>query len=274
MTTASTATQAHPEIVSRDAWLAARRELLAKEKELTRARDALSAQRRRMPMVRIDKPYQFEGPRGKASLLDLFGGRRQLIVYHFMFEPGDPPPGKSGAPYTEGCPGCSHVADNMPHLAHLHARDTSLVMVSRAPLAKITPFRARMGWTVPWYSSFGSDFNRDFHVTVDPAAAEALWSYRSSTPPAEHGQTSSAEMPGLSVFLRVGDAVCHTYSTYQRGLDPLLASYQYLDLTPLGRQEDWEDSPPGWPQSGAGHSWLRHHDRYDESCKNSACCCR
>src|SRR5271155_3747198 len=136
-------TIARPKIVSRDEWLAGRKNLLAKEKELTRYRDAVSAERRRPPMVRIDKAYVFEGPNGKASLLDLFEGRRQLIVYHFMLDPGVPPVGKSGAPWAEGCPGCSHVADSLPHLAHLRARDTSLVLVSRAPLAKIAPFKAR-----------------------------------------------------------------------------------------------------------------------------------
>ncbi|MGH7631665.1 MAG: DUF899 domain-containing protein, partial [Gemmatimonadales bacterium] len=167
-----------PRIVSQDEWLVARKELHAKEKELTRQRDALNAERRRLPMVGIDKEYVFEGPEGRASLLDLFGGRRQLIVYHFMFDPNDPPPGKSGDPWDEVCPGCSHVVDNIPHLAHLHARDTSLVLVSRARQAKIRPFKTRMGWTVPWYSSYGSDFNYDFHATTDEAVAPVEYNYQ------------------------------------------------------------------------------------------------
>lgn len=268
---------ANPPVVSREQWLAARLELLAKEKELTCQRDAVSAARRRLPMVRIDKAYRFEGPAGRggeASLLDLFDGRRQLIVYHFMFDPDGPPAGKSGAPWEEGCPGCSHVADNMPPLAHLRARDTSLVMVSRAPLAKIAPFRARMGWTVSWYSSFGSDFNYDFHVTLDENRGSVEWNYRTATELVEEGAVSgiSGELPGLSVFLRVGGDIFHTYSTYARGLDPLLGTYQYLDLTPFGRQEAWEDSPPGWPQTPT-HGWLRHHDKYESAQRGDRPCC-
>jgi len=151
-----------PKAVSRDEWLAARRALLAKEKELTRHRDAVNAERRRLPMVRIDKQYVFDGPAGKASLLDLFEGRRQLVVYHFMFDPG----------WVEGCPSCSLVADNFGHLAHLHARRTSLAAVSRAPRARFEPYQRRMGWTFPWYSSFGSDFNYDFHVTQQGCSRE------------------------------------------------------------------------------------------------------
>ena len=174
----TTSTIAYPKVVSRDEWLAVRRKLLAKEKELTRHRDALNAERRRLPMVEVDKDHVFEDPNGQASLLDLFDGRRQLIVYHFMFEPGAPPPGKSGEPYDEGCSGCSFMVDNIGHLAHLHARDTSLVLVSRAPLAKIGPFKARMGWIVPWYSSFGSDFNYDFQATTDEAVAPVEYNYQ------------------------------------------------------------------------------------------------
>jgi predicted dithiol-disulfide oxidoreductase (DUF899 family) len=264
---------AHPKIVSRDEWLVARKKLLVKEKELTHQRDALNAERRRLPMVRIDKQYVFEGPNGTASLLDLFDGRRQLIVYHFMFEPNDPPPGKSGDPWDEGCSGCSFVVDNIGHLAHLHARDTSLVLVSRAPLAKIGPFKARMGWTVPWYSSFGSDFNYDFHVTQDETVAPIEYNYQDKATLERLGQTYhlNGEQPGLSLFLRDGDSVFHTYSTYARGLDQLDGTYVYLDLTPLGRQEDWEDSPEGWPQTPT-HGWLRHHDKYDELPRDSECC--
>ncbi|HEY8286165.1 MAG TPA: DUF899 domain-containing protein [Chloroflexota bacterium] len=221
-----------PRIVSRDEWLAAREELLTKEKEATRARDALAAERRRLPMVQIDKDYLFEGPDGRASLLDLFDGRRQLIVYHFMFAPG-----VEGWP-SAGCPGCSFFVDQIGHLAHLHARDVSLALVSRAPLAKIESYQQRMGWTIPWYSSSESDFNVDFGLTRD-----------------------DGETFGLSVFLRDGDRVFHTYFTTGRGVEALGTAWTFLDLTPLGRQEDWEDSPAGWPQTPP-YEWWRRHDQY------------
>jgi predicted dithiol-disulfide oxidoreductase (DUF899 family) len=217
-----------PQVVSKDAWQAASAQLLAKEKEATRARDALAAERRRQPMVQIDKQYVFEGSDAPASLLDLFDGRRQLILYHFMFGPSE----------DEGCTGCSMFVDNIGHLAHLHARDTSLVLVSRAPLTKIAPFKARMGWDVPWFSSFGSDFNRDFGVTTDEGEAN-----------------------GLSVFIRDGDNIFRTYFTTDRGTETLGSNWTFLDLTPLGRQEDWEDSPAGWPQARP-YEWWRHHDQY------------
>jgi predicted dithiol-disulfide oxidoreductase (DUF899 family) len=220
-------TMNHPQIVSRDEWLIARKELLTKEKEATRARDQLNAERRRLPMVKIDKEYLFEGSDGQASLLNLFDGRRQLIVYHFMFDPS----------WDEGCMGCSFVVDNIGHLTHLHARDTSLAVVSRAPLTKSEPFKTRMNWTIPWLSSYGSDFNYDFHVTTD-----------------------DGEVSGVSVFLREGATIFHTYSTTARGNDLLLGTYNYLDLTPLGRQEDWEE-PPGRSNSSA-MGWLRRHDTY------------
>jgi predicted dithiol-disulfide oxidoreductase (DUF899 family) len=234
-----------PQVVSREDWLAARKALLVKEKAATRARDALAAERRALPMVRIDKEYVFEGPDGKATLLDLFDGRRQLIVYHFMFGPD----------WDEGCPSCSMLVDSLGHLAHLHARDTTLVAVSRAPLAMIEPFRARMGWTVPWFSSFGSDFNYDFHVTQDESVAPVEYNYRDKAELERAGQTwaTQGELPGLSVFLRDGDAVHHAYSNYGRGGDHLIAPYNWLDLTPLGRQEG-----PGFPME-----WVRHHDKYD-----------
>jgi predicted dithiol-disulfide oxidoreductase (DUF899 family) len=252
----------HPRVVSREEWLAARKRLLAKEKDFTRERDALNAQRRALPMVEIDNRYEFEGPRGKLRLLDLFEGRRQLIVYHFMFDADGPPPGKSGAPWDEGCPGCSHVADNIPRLEHLHARETSLVMVSRAPLAKIAPFQKRMGWTVPWYSSFGSDFNYDFHVTLDEARGSTEYNFEETA-----GKIPKGELPGASVFLREGERIFHTYSTYARGLDILLATYHYMDLTPMGRGEGW-DGMPDLHEQGMG--WLRHHDKYGFESKS--CC--
>lgn len=259
-----------PEIVSREKWLAARKALLQKEKELTRAQDALNAERRRLPMVEIDKHYELESPSGKVRLIDLFEGRRQLIIYHFMFDPNDPPPGRH-EPYDEGCSGCSHVADNIGHLAHLHARDTSFAMVSRAPNSKIVPFKQRMGWTMPWYSSFGSDFNYDFHVTVDESKGAPEYNYMSQDDMRAKGfdYHMKGEQPGISVFLRDGDRIFHTYSTYARGLEVALATFHLLDLTPYGRQEDWEDSPEGWPKGNK--FWLRHHDRYDE--KTARPCC-
>ncbi len=198
-----------PQIVSRDEWLVARNELLIKEKEATHARDRLNAERRRLPMVRIDKEYIFDGPDGKASLLDLFDGRRQLIVYHFMFDPD----------WENGCEGCTNFTNNIPsRLFGLHTSNTTLVLVSRAPLAKLEAYKARMNWTVPWFSSYGSDFNYDFDATDE-----------------------NGEKPGLSVFLRDGKQILHSYSTTGRGVDILLGNYNFLDMTPLGRQEDWEE---------------------------------
>jgi predicted dithiol-disulfide oxidoreductase (DUF899 family) len=265
--------RAYPQITSREEWLTARKKLLAKEKEFTHARDALNAERRRLPMVKIDKDYVFEGPSGKVSLLDLFDGRRQLIVYHFMFDPNEPPPGQSGAPWDEGCPSCSFLVDNIGHPAHLHARDTSLALVSRAPLSKITPFRQRMGWSIPWYSSFGSDFNYDFHVTQDETKAPVEYNYRDKSELEQRGESwfLQGEQPGLSVFLRDGDNIFHTYSTYARGLDLLAGTYNYLDLTPLGRQEDWEE-PPG-RSDGVFMHWIRHHDKYGQETNTSESCC-
>jgi len=222
-----------PHVVSHADWAAAREKLVVKETEATRARDALAAERRRLPMVRIDKDYVFEGPNGRASLLDLFDGRRQLIIYHFMFAPG-----VAGWP-SAGCGGCSMFVDNIGHLAHLHARDTSLVLVSRAPFAKIEPYKEGMGWTVPWVSSFGSDFNADFGVTTD-----------------------EGEKFGLSVFLRDRDNVYRTYFTSGRGVEALGSTWTFLDLTPLGRQEDGEESPAGRPQTPR-YAWWRPHDEFE-----------
>lgn len=228
-----------PDVVSRDEWLAARTALLAEEKELTRARDALNANRRRLPMVAVEKEYVFEGPHGKATLSDLFGGRRQLMVGHFMFHPD----------WNDGCPSCSASADERaPGLyQHLAARDTTLVTVSRAPLAKIEDYRRRKGWTFPWYSSYGSDFNYDYAVTMDDSVAPVTYNYKTR---AEHERDGTgyyfsgpqpSEQPGLSCFLRNGDRVFHTYSTYGRGAEQTGGGYYYLDLTALGRQEDWEE---------------------------------
>jgi predicted dithiol-disulfide oxidoreductase (DUF899 family) len=237
---------AFPEVTSRDEWLVARRDLLAAEKEATRARDALNARRRALPMVEIDKEYVFEGPDGgKAGLPDLFDGRRQLIVYHFMFGPdwGD-----------DGCPSCSFLVDNLGHLGHLRARDTNLVVVSRAPQSKIAPFKERMSWTFPWLSSFGSDFNYDFHATLDEAVAPIEYNYRDKAElTAKTPWHTNGEQHGLSVFFHDGDRVFHTYSTYGRGPDLLLGTYNYLDLTPLGRQEE-----------GTGIGNFKLHYKYDD----------
>ena len=219
-----------PPVVTPNDWQTVRDELLAEEKEATRALDALAAKRRRLPMVRIDKEYVFEGPDGPATLADLFEGRRQLIVYHFMFGPG----------WERPCEGCSSFTDNIGNLAHLHARDTSMVLVSRAPQSQIQALKARMGWSLPWYSSNGSDFNFDFGVTTE----------------------DGDERFGLSVFLRDGDDIFRTYFTSARGVDRLRADFNLLDLTPLGRQETWEDSPEGWPQTPP-YEWWRLHDEYE-----------
>lgn len=256
-----------PQVVTRAEWLVARKTLLAKEKAATRARDALNAERRRLPMVRIEKDYVFEGPGGKASLRDLFEGRLQLIIYHFMWL------WDAGQPLDRGCPRCSAWADHIArgHLTHLHARGTSLALVSRAPLAKIAPFKTRMGWSVPWYSSFGSDFNYDFQVTLDESVAPLEYNYRTK---AEHEQAETAyylqgdqpfDLPGLSCFLCDDDAVFHTYSTYGRGGESVGGAYYFLDLTALGRQEEWEE-PKGRATglgAPAGSDRILYPDEYE-----------
>jgi predicted dithiol-disulfide oxidoreductase (DUF899 family) len=228
-----------PQVVTHDEWLIARKQLLEQEKDLTRRRDALNAERRRMPMVRIEKEYVFEGPEGPAGLLDLFEGRRQLIVGHFMFDPR----------WEDGCPSCSAGADEMSDglREHLHTRDTTLAYVSRAPLEKIERYKAKKGWTFPWYSSDGSEFNYDFHVTLDDSVTPFEYNFRTAAEYRELGQAAFAdseqpvEMPGTSCFLRDGDTVFHTNSTYARGAEMTGGSYYFLDLTALGRQEDWEE---------------------------------
>jgi predicted dithiol-disulfide oxidoreductase (DUF899 family) len=218
-----------PKVTSRQEWLQARKRLLAKEKEATRARDALRAERQALPMVEVEKDYAFEGPDGEAGLLDMFEGRRQLIVQHFMFDPE----------WEDGCPSCTYFSEDLGHLPHLHEKDTSFVVISRAPLRKIEAYKHKRGWTFPWYSSFGSDFNYDFHVTMDESVAPAEYNYRSA---AEHRQAGmpwyiEGEQPGVSVFLREGDRVFHTYSSFARGNEHLVSTAMFLDLTPLGRQE-------------------------------------
>ena len=236
----TTTTIAYPKIVSRDQWLVERKKHLAHEKELTKQLDGLRAERRRLPMVEIDKAYVFEGPDGKARLIDLFARRRQLIVYHFMFDPA----------WGKGCLGCTGYVDALGDLSMLNDRDTTFVLVSRAPLAKLEAYRALKGWSVPWYSSFGSDFNYDFHVTLDENVAPAEYNYRDKAAmEARQGPNlMEGEEHGLSVFFRVDDDVFHTYSAYARGTESLTDAYGLLDTTPYGRQEDFEDSPPGWPQ--------------------------
>jgi predicted dithiol-disulfide oxidoreductase (DUF899 family) len=237
----------NPRVVSQDEWLAARKELLAQEKQASHAKDVLDAARRALPMVEIDKKYSFAGPEGQAGLPDLFEERRQLIVYHFMWRhAGSGFPGED-----QGCPTCSVVADNIGHLGHLHACDTTLVLMSRAPYASIERFRRRMGWAVPWYSSDGSDFNYDFHVSFDEAKLPLEYNYKDKTALERDMRfiQSGRDAPGVSVFLRDGNRVFHTYSAYSRGLDSLLGTYHYLDLTPLGRQRYVTEFP--------------YHDTYD-----------
>jgi predicted dithiol-disulfide oxidoreductase (DUF899 family) len=225
--------------VSQSEWLKARKALLAKEKEFTKARDALSKQRRELPWVKVDKPYVFEGPDGKETLVDLFDGRSQLIVYHFMLGPG----------WQAGCPSCSYLADHFDGAnIHLAQRDVSLVIVSRAPLAEIQAYQKRMGWKFKWVSSYGSDFNHDFHVsfTQDEMAGEVEYNYAKEKFPSE-------EAPGLSAFIKDNGVVFHTYSAYARGLDILVGAYNFLDMAPKGRDED------ALPWS---MSWVRRHDEY------------
>lgn len=216
-----------PPIVSPQEWEAARERLLTKEKELTRARDALAAERRRMPRMAVEGPYAFDGPDGPASLLDLFEGRRQLVVYRFFFEPG-----VAGWP-DGGCPGCSFVADQVAHLAHLNARDTTLAFASRAPQPEIERLKARMGWEIPWYTITDA-FDADFGVE---------------------------EWHGTNAFLRDGDRVLRTYFVNSRGDEAMGSTWSCLDITALGRQEEWEDSPEGYPQTPP-YRWWRRHDEY------------
>jgi predicted dithiol-disulfide oxidoreductase (DUF899 family) len=225
-----------PRVATYEEWLEARKELLVSEKAMTRARDELNIRRRELPMVRVDKDYVFTGPDGPAHLLDLFEGRRQLIVRHFMFDPS----------WDEGCPSCTAASDEICDglLAHLHARDTTFAAVSRAPIDKIEAYKSARGWTFPWFSSCGSDFNYDFHVTLDESVTPVEYNFRALPELEEAGMgwlaDGSSEQPGHSMFLRDGDNVFHTYSMFARGAEMLGGSYYFLDLTALGRQEDWE----------------------------------
>jgi len=228
-----------PSVVSPEKWFAARRDFLREEKEFTRLRERLATHRRELPWVKVEKPYAFDSAGGRVSLADLFQDRSQLIVYHFMLAPG----------WEEGCRGCSFVSDHFDGaLPHLHARDVSFAAVSSAPLTEINAFKARMGWSFPWVSSQGTSFNRDFGVSFSPEeVGTSAYNFGST-------EIRDEEMPGLTVFARGADgAVYRTYSTYSRGLDPLINTYNLLDLVPKGRDEDPE----------APMSWVRHHDRYD-----------
>ena len=246
-------TSSDPQVVTREQWLVARRELLVEEKKLSRHLDEVNAARRALPMVEVTKNYEFDGPDGRVTLPDLFGSDSQLLIYHFMFEPDA----------DEGCPSCSFTMDNVGPLQHLHARDTAFAAVSRAPLPELEQYRRRMGWTFPWYSSHGSDFNYDFHVTLDGGVAPVEYNYKDEAElvtldPAWRGW--SGEEHGVSAFLRQGDRIFHTYSAYARGTESVVGTYHWLDLTARGRQEDWELEPRRGDDPMM--SWLRRHDEY------------
>jgi predicted dithiol-disulfide oxidoreductase (DUF899 family) len=243
----------HP-VVSRDQWIAQRRTLLAHEKELTHLRDRIARERRALPWVRVEKDYVFDGPAGRRTLAELFEGRRQLLVQHFMFAPG----------WEQGCSSCSYMADHVDGMnVHLAHRDVTFVAVSRAPLAEIARFRQRMGWTFNWVSSHGTDFNHDFGVTFTPeelAQGKVNYNYELRPFPSE-------EAPGISVFCKDdAGAIFHTYSTYGRGVEVMMGTYAMLDLVPKGRDEE-----------GLSHTmaWVRHHDRYEPApaAKTGASCC-
>jgi predicted dithiol-disulfide oxidoreductase (DUF899 family) len=230
-------------VVSRAEWLAARKDLLVAEKALTRQKDALSVRRRSMPSVEVTEEYVFDGPDGPVTLLDMFEGRRQLIVYHFMFGPDQ----------SEGHNSCSILVDSVGNLSHLHARDTTYALISRAPIDTLLAYRNRMGWSVPWYSSAGNRWNYDFHATNDESIAPVEYNYLDKAELEAAGKPwfAHGDWHGLSVFFRDGRRILHTYATFQRGLEHLLAPYNYLDLTPLGRQDGIDD--------------FKHHDQYSEA---------
>jgi predicted dithiol-disulfide oxidoreductase (DUF899 family) len=230
-----------PPIVEREEWDAAREELLVEEKQLTRARDALAAKRRRMPWLAVEKTYRFEGPNGPASLLDLFEGRRQLVVYRFFYEPDITTFAEGGSYPERACAGCSFLADQVAHPAHLNARDTTLAFVSRAPQADIQSLKERMGWNVPWYT-LTDDFDADFDV---------------------------GEWHGTNAFLRDGERIFRTYFVDSRGDEAMGSTWSFLDITALGRQEAWEDSPEGYPQTPP-YGWWNYHDRYGATASASS----
>jgi predicted dithiol-disulfide oxidoreductase (DUF899 family) len=230
-------TMSLPDVTAREEWVEARKRLLVREKELTRLRDELNADRRRLPMVKVETDYVFTGPDGEVSLLDLFGDHRQLVVQHVMYDPG----------WDKACPSCTASLDEMGDgvRTHLSARATNFVLISRAPFPKLQEYARDRGWTVPWYSSSGSDFNYDYHVSLDASIAPVQYNYRDAAELEAHGAgwmlKEPAEMPGYSCFLRVGDDVYHTYSAFARGAEQADGSYGILDMTALGRQEAWEE---------------------------------
>jgi predicted dithiol-disulfide oxidoreductase (DUF899 family) len=239
-----------PEVVSREAWLAARKELLTREKEALRAKDALNTARRMLPMVKIEKDYRFAGPDGEVTLLDLFDGEQQLVVQHFMFDPS----------WEDGCGSCTAAVDELSDglLRHLRARGTVYAVIARAPLAKLAAYRAKRGWSIPMYSSFASDFNYDFNVTLDASVAPIQFNYRGPDELRAAGQEwilntddQPWEQPGNSCFLRDGDDIFHTYSTFARGTEQIGGAYGILDMTALGRQEAWEQ-PKGRVDTSRG----------------------
>jgi predicted dithiol-disulfide oxidoreductase (DUF899 family) len=237
-------------VVSQNEWLTARKALLAKEKEFSKTRDALSAARRDLPWVKVEKNYVFDSPAGKETLADLFGGKSQLIIYHFMLGPG----------WVQGCPSCSLLADHFDGATiHLAQRDVGFVVVSSAPLAEIEAYKKRMGWKFKWVSSNGTDFNRDFGVTFDKSDVDAkAMTYNFGT-----NAVNSTELPGLSAFIKDKGAVFHTYSSYARGLDTLIGAYNFLDMAPKGRDEG------GLPWTMA---WVKRHDEYEGASKAGSCC--
>jgi predicted dithiol-disulfide oxidoreductase (DUF899 family) len=239
-----------PNVVSREEWLTARKELLTSEKEALRAKDALNTRRRLLPMVRIDQEYRFDGPDGPVTLGDLFDGQRQLVLQHFMFDPS----------WEDGCGSCTAAVDELSDglLRHLRARSTAYAIVARAPLAKLAKYRAKRGWSMPLYSSFGSDFNYDFNVTLDASVAPISFNYRGPDELRKAGMEwilnaddQPMEQPGMSCFLREGDDIFHTYSTFARGTEQSGGAYGLLDMTALGRQEDWEE-PKGRADTSRG----------------------
>lgn len=239
-------TNAMPKVVSREEWLDARKKFLEKEKEMTRALDALNAERRRQPVVKVEKIYVFQGEHEKVHLVDMFDGRKQLIIYHLMFQPE----------WDRACPNCTHWTDEISpaQLRHMHEGDTSFVLVSRAPIEKIVKYKRERGWSIPWYSSYGTDFNFDFHVSFDESIAPIVYNYRTKEEHVKAGTAFYLESPqpfdlhGMSTFIRDGKQVFHASSFYARGPETVGGAHYFLDLTVYGRQQEWEDSPEGWPQ--------------------------
>lgn len=235
---------AHPQIVTREAWKSAREALLKEERDFMRARDALNAKRRRLPMVKVEKEYVFQGEHGEVRLIDLFDGKRQLFLQHFMFDPE----------WEDGCPSCTHMADELSEkqIEHLSDSDTAFAIVSRAPLEKLTQWKKKRGWKHRWVSSLENAFNYDFHVTLDENAAPIEYNFKDKAELEADGfkfeKGVPQELPGWSCFMRIDDGVFHTYSAYARGTEVVGGSHYMLDLTAFGRQQDFEDSPDGWPQ--------------------------